>query len=267
MSRALQGKHIVNTRAVHQAAAFDGLLRAKGAVPLAYPCIAIVPPEDGTELDAGLRDLSAGYFDWLVLTSTNTVLAIAQRLKALGLSLAGTPFRTAAIGTATAEAAHEQLGLERIDVPSEYIAESLAAYLPVEKGTQVLLPESVIAWTTLADMLSARGAVVRVVDAYQTVCGSGGVDVPQRLAQRQIDAITFTSSSTVTGFLERLDKEGGHREDALKLCAACIGPKTAATARDCGFSAITMPADYTLEGLLVALENYFAQRMATGEKL
>jgi uroporphyrinogen-III synthase len=42
----LVGKRIVNTRAVHQAEALNTLLRARGALPLDYPCIAIVPSQD-----------------------------------------------------------------------------------------------------------------------------------------------------------------------------------------------------------------------------
>jgi len=189
------------------------------------------------------------------------VHAIAQRISALGLTLAGSRFRTAAVGPSTAEAARQQLGLEQIDLPAAYIADSLADHLPVEAGTRVLLPESAIARPTLADRLAARGAAVSVVQAYQTVCGEGGVDVSLLLAQKRIDALTFTSSSTVTCFLERVDREGGRREDALAVTAVCIGPKTAATARDCGFTVLPIPAEHTLDGLVSALESYFAERI------
>jgi uroporphyrinogen-III synthase len=266
MTAALSGKRIVNTRAVHQAEALNALLRAKGAIPLDYPCIAITPPEDSALLDASLIDLVVGHFDWLVLTSANTVMAIAERLNVLGLTLTGAAFRTAAVGPATAEAAKEQLRLELADLPAEYIAEALAHSLPVEVGTRVLLPESAIARPTLADMLSARGAEVSVVATYRTVCGHGGVDIPRLLAQKRIDALTFTSSSTVTYFLERLDKEGGRQEDALAVFAACIGPKTAATTRECGFTVLTTAIEHTLDGLVDALDTYFAHRIETGEQ-
>jgi len=266
MSRALNGKYIVNTRAAHQAEAFNVLLRARGAVPLDYPSIAIAPPEDSTLLDAALCNLIAGRFDWLILTSANTVMAVAQRLKALELTLTGAAFRTAAVGPATAEAAQTQLGLDLFDLPPQYIAESLAEHLPIETGTQVLLPESAVARPTLANRLLERGAVVRVVDAYQTICGQGGVDLARLLAQKRIDALTFTSSSTVSYFLERLDKEGGRREDALALCAACIGTKTAAIARECGFTVVTTAIEHTLDGLIDALDTYFANRIDIGKQ-
>jgi uroporphyrinogen-III synthase len=170
------------------------------------------------------------------------------------------------VGTATAEAAQVQLGLELFDLPPQYIAESLADHLPFETGTRVLLPESTIARPTLANRLAERGAAVHVVDAYQTICGQGGVDVPQLLAQKRIDALTFTSSSTVTYFLERLSKEGGQREDALAVCAACIGTKTAATAQDNGFTVLTTAVEHTLAGLIDALDTYFANRIDIGKQ-
>jgi uroporphyrinogen-III synthase len=263
MSAALNGKTLVNTRAAPQAEGLNTLLRSRGALPLDYPCIAIAPPRDIGVLDTALFELAAGQFDWLVLTSANTVFALSEHLQVLGFGLTGKTFRTAAIGTATAEIAKAQLGLELFDLPPQYAAESLAEHLPVETGTRILLPESAIARPTLADKLSARGAKVSVVAAYQTICGQGGADVPRLLAQHRIDGLTFTSSSTVTCFLERLHKEGGCKDDALAVCAACIGTKTAATAREHGFTTLTTAAEHTLDGLVNALETYFARKSET----
>ncbi|MBI1279204.1 MAG: uroporphyrinogen-III synthase [Anaerolineaceae bacterium] len=266
MNGGLSGKRIVNTRAEHQAKALNDLLQLRGAVPEAYPCIEIIPPEDTSQLDKALVNLCEGHYDWLTLTSANTVFALKQRLDSLGLTLAGKSFRTAVIGPATAEAA-QQLGLNTIDLPAQYDAEALAISLPIEAGTRVLLPESVIARPTLNDQLTTRGAKVTVVTAYQTICGRGGVDVPRLLAQKQIDAMTFTSSSTVTYFLERLQKEGGKLEDALSLCAACIGDQTAQTARDCDFRVITVASEHTLDGLVNTLDRYFVQTSEVGKPL
>jgi len=261
MSAALHGKQIVNTRAVHQAEALNALLRARGAIPLAYPCIDIAPPHETHTLDAALHELSAGGFAWLILTSANTVMILAQRLHALGLSLTDAPFRTAAIGPSTAQPAVTHLGVTPFELPPHYVAESLAEHLPITHGMRVLLPESAIARPTLADRLTERGAAVTVVEAYHTVRGHGGLDVPQLLAQKRIDALTFTSSSTVTYFFERLTQEGGQPSDALSVCAVCIGSKTAATARDYGFTTLITATEYTLDGLMDALDAYFAHAM------
>ena len=69
----LAGKRIVITRARHQAGAFADLLREHGAIPILYPCIAIIPPDDPAPLDEALAHLSA--YDWMLITSANTVRA------------------------------------------------------------------------------------------------------------------------------------------------------------------------------------------------
>jgi uroporphyrinogen-III synthase len=254
-AHSLIGKTVINTRAAHQAESLNTLLRAKGANPLNYPCIAIVPPDNTASLDSAIYDLLEERFDWLVVTSANTVFAVAQRLHALGESLAGTSFRVAAIGSATADAVREHLGLDQVDLPDEYIAESLAHTLPIESGARVLLPESAIARQTLADELTLRGASVSVVTAYQTVIGSGGVKIKDYFARSEIDSIIFTSSSTVTYFLKRLDP--AYHDAAKALPVGCIGQKTAATASEYGFRVLAVPAEHTIEGVVDALANQF----------
>ena len=90
----LTGKQVANTRALHQAEELDRLLYRTGAIPISYPCLAIAPPENSTSLDVALCQLAGGRFDWLVLTSSNTVLAIQTRLQHLGLDTSVLQTRT-----------------------------------------------------------------------------------------------------------------------------------------------------------------------------
>jgi uroporphyrinogen-III synthase len=254
----LAGKHIVNTRAVHQADEFNALIRERGAVPLDYPCISIVPPRDTRALDDGLQRLSAGEYDWLVFTSANTVLSLSQRLEALGLSLPeDQPFKVAAVGPATADAARDLLGLRVDAIPDEHVAEALAKAIRDGGGRRVLLPESAIARATLKDSLRSARFEVHAVDAYRTVRGSGGVDLPAYLRRGEVHVVAFTSSSTVEQFLTRLQLDGLDRHALDGVCVACIGPKTAATARQHGLTVSVVPDVYTLPGLLDAVAQYF----------
>jgi len=258
MTNKLQGKRIVNTRAVHQAAEFDDLITARGAVPLAYPCIAIHPPEDTTQLDDALSQLMAGAFDWLALTSANTVQSIAARLSALDLKMPHNPgFKVAAVGTSTAQAAQSQLGLQVDVLPDEFEAKALADVILSQGGGRVFLPQSAIAKPDLAHHLTNGGLQVTVIMAYQTGRGMGGVDLPRYLARGEVDIITFTSASTVRYFRERLHDESDERMSFEGICIACIGPKTAQTAEDHGFENILMPETYTLVALLDAIEGYY----------
>ncbi len=258
MTSALSGKRVVNTRAAHQAEDLDALLRERGAIPLPYPCIAIAPPADAAPLDTALQELIAGGYDWLILTSANTVRALAQRLNTLRLSVRSQPaLLVAAVGASTAEAAKTVLGLEANLIPPEFTAKALGKALDSSPGKRVFLPQSAIAHPALAEALRESGAVVTAVDAYRTVVGSGGVDLPALLARRAVDAIVFASSSGVQNFLARLDAEGGRRGELEGLCIACIGPRTAETAREGGLVVSVVPAVHTLENVVASLEIYF----------
>jgi uroporphyrinogen-III synthase len=257
---SLAGRRVVVTRAPHQAAEFAALLEAHGAEPVLYPCIDIAPPGDASSLDDGLRRAAAGEFDWLVLTSRNTVLALARRLDALGMSpgaLSG--LSVAAVGPSTAEQSAELLGLTPAVVPDEYVADALAG----RPGARVFLPQSSLARPALADGLRGAGMDVTAVDAYVTVIGSGGADLPALLRAGEVDAVTFTSSSTVENFLSRLEAEGAALSDLGGVAVACIGPVTARTARDCGLTVDAVPEDYTLDGLVAALAAFWHTPAAT----
>lgn len=255
MMSLLDGMAIVNTRAIHQAAEFDDLIRSRGGIPLSYPCIAIKPPDDTDHLDAAIEQLLNGYFDWLVLTSANTVWSLAQRLYDLNIEFPAEPgFRTAAIGSSTQQAVESYLHLTVDLTPDEFIAESLADAVIAQNGKRIFLPISSIARPILAQKLSDHDTEVHTVTAYQTVKGSGGIDLPSRLLQNEPTVITFTSSSTVTYFVERLINEGGADIDLKNLCVASIGPKTSKTAEEIGMKAIIEAEHYTLEGILNGIE-------------
>jgi uroporphyrinogen-III synthase len=233
------------------------LLRQAGAMPLLYPCLAIWLPEDTGALDTALKDAAVGEYDRLLLTSANTVYILAQRLADLGITLSG--LSTVAIGPKTAEAAETLLGVDVTLVARKHVAESLAEEMAPVSGERLVLPQSTIARPVLAEKLAADGAWVTVVDAYHTGLGQGGEPVPDLLAGNAIEAITFTSSSTVTNFLQRLDKDGGDRHQLAGVCLAAIGPVTATTMTKSALSVDVLADDYTLAGLVDALAAHFVR--------
>lgn len=257
----LAGRRVVNTRAPHQAAAFDVLLQAQGAEPVSYPCIDIAPPEDTAGLDSAIQAAAQGAFGWLVLTSTNTVLMLARRIEALGLPAEALgSVRVATVGPSTAEAAEAQLGVAVDLMPDEYVAEALAEAIKDTAAGSVFLPQSAIARSTLRDELTAAGLDVTAIDAYRTVIGTGGADVPAMLKAGQIDAVTFTSSSTAKNFVKRLREAGGSMNDLDGVSVLCIGPITGETAAGLGMTETVIPADYTLDGMIEALVAHFVVR-------
>jgi uroporphyrinogen III methyltransferase/synthase len=103
------------------------------------------------------------------------------------------------------------------------------------------------------------GAEVRVVPAYQTVIPRHDAGrVRDLLTEGGIDVVTFTSSSTVTNFVDMLEvAKESLRELMGRVVVACIGPVTAETARKMGFSVAIMPAAYTIEALTESIVQYF----------
>lgn len=254
----LSGKRVVVTRAATQAEGLNSTLRQFGAYPLSYPCIDIRPPANTTPLLRALKALQAD--DWLLVTSTNTVDVLSQ----LQISLPQT-LRLGAVGPSTAEAARVKLGLEALVIPESFTAEALAHALPDLTGQHVLLPQSGRADSTLADNLRQRGARVTVVTAYENSLGSGGIALCQEIELGHVDAITFTSASTVTNALLRLDAEGGNKSLIDSLVIACMGPKTAEAAQQCGLTVDVIPVQSSIAALCAALDRYFRSSLP-GEK-
>ena len=264
----LAGKRVVNTRAEHQAQELVERLEALGAQVLAYPTIRIQPLTDTGLLDRAVKQAAQGHFHWLVLTSTNTVRVLAQRLEALGLGADALSaqqhpeLQVAAVGTATGALAEELLRVQVRCLPKKFVAEGLAQALAVQPGQRIFLPQSAIARPVLARTLTEAGAQVTAVPAYRTELGRGGVALPRLLREGQVDVVTFTSASTVRHFVTRLEREGGDLGLLSAVRVACIGPVTAQAAREQGLSVDIQPSQYTVAALADAIAAYFQKERA-----
>lgn len=254
--KPLFGRRIVVTRAREQQSAFAELLERYGAEVLECPTIAILPPEDWTDLDEALDRISS--YHWLIFTSVNGVHFFLQRLRERGRDLrAIAGIKVAAIGPATASALEES-GLRPDCIPQEYRAEALVETLRGDlRGMRFLLPRAAEAREALPEGLRGRGAVVEVVPTYRTVKVADHTRRIRELLQaKRIDAVTFTSSSTVVNFVEMFPGE-----DLPTLfrdvTIACIGPVTAETLARYGLTTHIMPEEYTIPALAHALLTHF----------
>jgi uroporphyrinogen III methyltransferase / synthase len=258
--RALAGRRIVVTRPRAQADGLAALLEAQGAEVRVLSTIRLQPPDDWGPLDAAIARL--GTFGWVVFTSANGVAAFRDRLSRVGLDpegLAGA--RLAAVGPGTAEALRTA-GLRADVVPAEFRAEGLVEALSQEvgPGVEVLVVRAAEARDVLPRELEARGARVTVAPAYRTVPateGAGALD--GWLRARQIDAVTFTSSSTVRGFVNLL-APGEVRQLLAGVALAAIGPVTAGTLAEYGLAIDIMPREYTVPALAAAIAGHFGRR-------
>jgi uroporphyrinogen III methyltransferase / synthase len=260
-ARPLFGKRIVVTRPREQAAELVEALEQLGATVVEAPTVRIVPPEDFGPLDEACAAL--GQFNWIVFTSVNGVDYFFQRLNAGpadARALAGS--RLCPIGPGTAErlATH---GLKVDLMPSEYRAEAVLEALRGTgdlTGVTFLLPRADIAREMLSEELRKSGAVVTEVTAYRTVPvepeRDHEPDIYRMLLDRKVDAMTFTSASTVRNFVRLYGSEPV--ADLLQHVAiASIGPVTAEAAQQSGIKTTIMPAEYTIPGLVKAIVEHF----------
>jgi uroporphyrinogen III methyltransferase/synthase len=249
----LQGRRVVVTRAAHQFNELADLLRQHGAQPIAYPAIRIAPPDDVPALQAALTRAAAGDFDWIVFSSANAVDQMADTLLTLSLTLPPAA-QLAAIGGPTARHVQAVFGTKVQVLPETRGPLEIAAH-GLNDQADVLLPQSALADDALASALRAAGARVTQVTAYQVAAGVGGDDVPRLAAAHAIDAITFTSGSTVDFFFRRFIAEGGSLADLQQTPVVTMGASTRRALAAYSLNAVAEARASTLPDLVSALED------------
>lgn len=248
-NQPLSGRRIVVTRAREQASELGRLIETGGGEPIYFPTIRIRLLED-----VDLAGLEQGY-DWVVFTSVNGVNSLSSALRNAGWDIRRLgKARIGAIGPETARAA-EHAGLRVDFTPSQFVAEQVAAEFPESlPGKRILIPRAREAREVLPDLWRAAGAEVDILPVYESVPdGEGAAELRARFAAGEVDAVTFTASSTVKNFKSLLPDVS---LDPVKV--ACIGPITAETARAQGYPVHAVADIYTIPGLVTALERLFA---------
>lgn len=265
--RPLFGRRIVVTRSTEQAGEFLEMLEDLGAEAIPAPTVRILPPEDTRSLESACAE--AGSYDWIVFTSANAVDCFMRCLVSVSDVRELKGVRICTIGPSPASRLAKygiRVDLTPAEFRTETLVEAMRTQAPVQNA-RVLLPRSDIARELLGDELRAAGAHVAEVVAYRTVLASGeregDHDVYRMLLDRQIDAVTFTSASTVRNFVEILG-----RDQAIDLLqntvVACIGPVTAEAAQQLEITTAVMPERYTIPDLVQALVEHFAGHPTAG---
>jgi uroporphyrinogen-III synthase len=254
----LTGRRILVTRAVQQVGKLSDGLKALGAEPVEVPVLEIRPPDSYEPLDKAIAKLAPPQpFDWLILTSVNTVQTVAARCVMLNVDVSEIKaLRVAAVGSATAEAARKA-GFRVTVVPDSYNSEGVVAALGSSVlGKRVLLARAKVARDVIPDALTAAGALMTVVDAYQTALPDGAREALVEALRVGVDAATFTSSSTVRNLAEVA------REAGIAFPLACsaglvkaisIGPVTSATLREFGWEPAGEAGASDIPGLIAAV--------------
>lgn len=262
MSKPLEGRTVVVTRAASQAGKFVAELESYGAKVIVCPTIEIAEPESYEQLDEAIDHLYG--YDWLIFTSANAIDFFLRRLNTRGIKIEQLDeIKVCAIGAASADKLRD--AQVHVDVvPSQAKAEGVFAALSEYaggteqlRGLNILVPRAAVGRDYLPRALEEAGARVDVVTAYRTV-------IPENLDRGRLsamlagsgDCIAFTSSSTVKNLALLFDTHDLSKAlPGVKI--ACIGDVTAATAAEYGLHVDIQPAQSTVKDLAKAISNHY----------
>jgi uroporphyrinogen-III synthase len=235
----LAGRRVLVTR--DRPGELGRLLTERGADVVHVPLIETTDPDDGgAALDAALGNLAD--HDWLIVTSAVGAERVGDAAKLhAGVALA-------AVGTTTARVLADLAGRPVDVVPERQLAVELAGALSVrlrQERVRILLAQADRAPDTLADLLRAAGHDVSVVAAYST-----RLRVPDPTQLMDLDALVLASGSAATSWVAALGT------NAPPVVIA-IGPTTAQVARELGLKVSAIATEYSLAGLVDALERQF----------
>jgi uroporphyrinogen-III synthase len=201
-----------------------------------------------------LAALTAGAYEWVTLTSRATVGVLAGVVSPSDLAV-----RVAAVGEGTAEAFAAWAGRRPDLVPRVFETDALARAFPKGDG-RVLCLRADIAPSGLEQAISAKGWSADRVDAYRTVLSRRlPADARVALLRGGVDAVTFTSASTVRGFVRSLAGPPATDPDPVPRFV-CIGPVTAHEARAAGIAVAAVANPHTMLGLVDAVGRALAPR-------
>ena len=236
----MKGKTVVVTRPEDRSGTLTQRLRELGAEVVDYPCIRTVAREENPELEEAIGNLSR--YRGLVFTSPAGPEIFFRRLRAAGRDARALSGLTlAAIGPKTAKAM-ERFGVTADLVPETYDSDHLAKALEAVEGP-VLLCRASRGSTALPEMLERKGIPFADVPVYDTVYAAPAPQKVDALLGETL-LVTFTSASTVRGFVESLPGR-----DLKNVIGCCIGKQTEAEAKKYGLATV-VSQEATMESLV-----------------
>lgn len=273
LTSALTNRRIVVTRSFAAGDQLVQRLTQLGATVEWCPCIATLPPHDPRPLRRAAKVV--GSFDWVLFTSPNAVEAFSKRIAAERIDVLALEVAVGVVGQSTAHAARA-FGWNVDFVPSFNSGAALATALPQNlrthagtirtHGARVLLPRADIAGTEMPSILRERGFEVTEVVAYRTVDAITDELVATLRALDTVDAITFTSASTVRHMAVAADRAGwsiARAQDMHGTRIVCLGNSTADEVRQQGWSVDAIARDPSIDGLISAVAKALDARAGT----
>ena len=237
--RVLGGRQFLVTRPRQSSSSLAERLRDLGAQVIEMPAIRTEPICPNRRLREALETFGThADQEWLVFTSPAGADLFFDQLMELGMDLRsllvrGAEVRIAAIGSGTAAALGKR-GLIPDLVPRVYSAAALGEALAetAAEGSRITVARAEKGSEELLPPLLKAGLDVEDIPLYRTLYETHPLlkdRIRELLEQGRIDAVTFTSASTVRGFTGAVECA-----DYTGIRAVCIGEQTAAEAAKYG---------------------------------
>lgn len=234
--RPLGGKQILVTRPRQHLSKLAGELRSLGAQVIELPSIVTHPIHPNQNLCDAMDRLGKGSTEeWFVFTSPVGVTLFFEELYKMKRDIrtlfrCSTEIKAAAIGRATANALAEH-GIFADVIPEVYCGKNLGTDLAKQapRGSHITILRAKDGSEELLPPLYEAGLNVTDVAIYET-CAQSHPEIREKIRQlfleNAIDYVTFTSASTVEGFVRTMAGM-----DFTKIHAVCIGEQTAKAAK------------------------------------
>lgn len=266
-NRPLYGWRVLVPRAKSQAGVMNARLSQHGAIPQSVPTISLEPPRNPAQMDRAIKGIVEGRYQWILFTSVNAVDAVWSKFEELGLdarSFAGV--HLGAVGQKTADALiargmQPELVPHRTKQNAAGLAEAFPEYVEdIDPVSRVLLPRADLGSDVLVDGLQEKGWEVDDVVAYRTVrAAPPPPETRDMIKTGGFDAVCFTSPATVKNLVGIAGKPHS------RTIIACIGPVTAAEAREQGLRVDVVPEVADIPNLVDALADHVAGLRASGQ--
>ncbi|MGA7105226.1 MAG: uroporphyrinogen-III synthase [Candidatus Deferrimicrobiaceae bacterium] len=251
------------TRGEGQAEEFSAFIRKRGGVPVIFPTVLLVLPDDTVPLDEAIACLGA--FDWVLFTSANAARFFLARVAKRGIRQVPEGVRIASVGPGTTReiARHGfpvHLSAER------HTAEGLVEALAREgvSGKRFLLPRAEEGREVIPEEIGSRGGTVDVVTAYRNGLPAGDEKAAAEIGELPPDVCTFASPSAFRNFFLLLGEERA-ASVLSRSRIAVIGEVTARAVKERNYPVDIMPETFTLAGMLEAIEAHLASPSRGGE--
>ena len=254
-SLPLWGKQILTTRPRQNSSRLAGRLRELGAQVIELPSITTKPVWPNEVLGTILGSIREQESEqWLVFTSPIGVQTFWKQLRMLKMDVRNVflpHVKVAAIGSGTAKEL-EQFGVFADVMPRTFCAAALGETIAGEAApkSRIVLLRAKQGSEELLPPLKNAGLKVEDVPLYETICKLQETlkeTIEKQQRQGEIDLVTFTSASTVRGFVQALPGI-----DTTKIRAVCIGEQTANEAKRYGMQ-IQISKEASVESMVLKI--------------